>query len=156
MCDAGRGCIKQFHLPSCNKRNCNFLFNKILRRDHFYSFLLYQSVTIPNFDEVFAIFYRNLLFFSRRWKREQEKVELSRGYSRPFIVGTLPPPPSTYHTKMPPAPTWAPPPTSNIYGTRWPEPQQNIYAVRAFFFLSISHIWVLFHKASWWAQIPLF
>jgi hypothetical protein len=69
-----------------------------------------------------------LCMWSRRWKREQEKVELSRGYSRPFIVGTLPPPPSTYHTKMPPAPTWAPPPTSNIYGTRWPEPQQNIYA----------------------------
>jgi hypothetical protein len=69
-----------------------------------------------------------LCMWSRRWKREQEKVELSRGYSRPFIVGTLPPPPQTYHTKMPPAPNWVPPPAQNIYGTRWPDVQQNIYA----------------------------
>jgi len=68
-----------------------------------------------------------LCMWSRRWKREQEKVELSRGYTRPFIVGTLPPPP-TYHTKMPPAPNWAPPAPQNIYGTRWPDAQQNIYA----------------------------
>ena len=78
------------------------------------------------------------LHFSRRWKREQEKADMSRAYSRPYIVGTLPPPPS-YHPTKPPA--WAPQP-SPAY-PRWAnhvEAAQNIYAVGpVWFFLVFEH-----------------
>jgi len=76
-----------------------------------------------------------LCMWSRRWKREQEKVEMSRGYNRPYIVGTLPPPPSytlppasSYHPAK--VPGWGPQP-SPAYPPRWTnhvDAQQNIYA----------------------------
>jgi len=39
-----------------------------------------------------------LCMWSRRWKREQQKTDLSRNYPRSYMVGTLPPP--GYVTKM--------------------------------------------------------
>ena len=61
---------------------------------------------------------------------------MSRGYNRPYIVGTLPPPPSytlppasSYHPAK--VPGWGPQP-SPAYPPRWTnhvDAQQNIYAV---------------------------
>ena len=64
-------------------------------------------------------------YYSRRWKREQDKSNMSRGYNGPYIVGTLPPPPPSYiPSKLPPS--WVPQP-SPAY-PRWAG-SQNIYAV---------------------------
>ncbi len=66
--------------------------------------------------------------FSRRWKRDQQKSEMSRAYSRPYLVGTLPPPPS-YKTGGWPPPA-QPSPAYPRPGWQHHMDNQNIYAVR--------------------------
>jgi len=39
-----------------------------------------------------------LCMWSRRWKREQQKTDISRTFPRSYMVGTMPPPPPTYMT----------------------------------------------------------
>merc|ERR1719195_548662 len=75
-----------------------------------------------------------LCMWSRRWKRDQQNTDLSRNYPRSYMVGTLPPPPPNYITKMA---NWQPQP-SPIYSVdsqsqlRWAHHLdangQNIYA----------------------------
>jgi len=73
-----------------------------------------------------------LCMWSRRWKREQQKTDLSRNYPRSYMVGTLPPP--GYMTKMA---NWQPQPSpiytvDNSAQLRWAHHLdangQNIYA----------------------------
>ena len=80
-------------------------------------------------------FYIAAPLFSRRWKRDQHKSEMSRPYSRPFLVGSLPPPPSYKGAGWPPppaqpSPAYPRPPSSNM-GWAHHMDNQNIYAVRA-------------------------
>jgi len=39
-----------------------------------------------------------LCMWSRRWKREQQKTDISRTFPRSYMVGSMPPPPPTYMT----------------------------------------------------------
>jgi len=73
-----------------------------------------------------------LCMWSRRWKREQQKTDLSHNYPRSYMVGTLPPP--GYMTKMA---NWQPQPSpiytvDNSAQLRWAHHLdangQNIYA----------------------------
>jgi len=78
-----------------------------------------------------------LCMWSRRWKREQQKTDISRTFPRSYMVGTLPPPPPTYMTNK--MAGWGPAQPSPAYhrGTidsqlRWAHhldaSGQNIYA----------------------------
>ena len=77
--------------------------------------------------------------FSRRWKREQQKTDISRTFPRSYMVGTMPPPPPTYMTNK--MAGWAAQPSPAYHrGTidsqlRWAHhldaSGQNIYAVGA-------------------------
>lgn len=75
-----------------------------------------------------------LCMWSRRWKREQSKAEMSRGaFPRSYMINTLPPPAYMQTAKM--APGWGPAGPTTAYqdpGLRWAhhlDPgAQNIYA----------------------------
>jgi len=77
-----------------------------------------------------------LCMWSRRWKREQQKTDISRTFPRSYMVGTMPPPPPTYMTNK--MAGWAAQPSPGYHrGTidpqlRWAHhleaTGQNIYA----------------------------